>query len=100
MKIRGLYLNDKIKHILAFSAISLVLLWLIGPFLGIVISLVLSISKGIHDWEGDTEHSLSFLRIRTLRIPMEFLLDQGSDIIGITIGIALWLYAFRNPIFS
>jgi len=100
MKIRGLYLNDKIKHILAFSAISLILSWLIGPILGIVLSLVFSVSKGIHDWEGDIVHSLSFLRIRKLRIPMEFILDQGSDIIGITIGVVLWIFAFRTPIFS
>ena len=100
MKIRGLYFNDKIKHILAFSVISLVLSWLIGPILSVVLSLVFSVSKGIHDWEGDIVHSLSFLKIGTLRIPMEFLLDQGSDIIGIAIGVVLWIFTFRTPIFS
>jgi len=99
MKIRGLYLNDKIKHILAFSAISLVLSWLIGPILSVVLSLVFSVSKGIHDWEEDIAHSLNFLRIRTIRIPMEFLLDQGSDIIGIAIGVILWIFAFRTSLF-
>lgn len=94
MKIRGLYINDKVKHILAFSAISLALCWLFVPLWGIVVSLVISISKGIHDWRGDIAHSLRFLRIRSLRIPSEFLLDQASDIIGIAIGCVLRLYFF------
>jgi len=99
MKIKGLYINDKAKHILAFSFISLALSWFFGPLWGIILSLIFSISKGLHDWREDISHSMKFLRISTLRIPSEFLFDQGSDIIGIAIGVTLWMSIFHKSFF-
>lgn len=99
MRIRGLYINDKVKHILAFSLISLCLSWFLGPLWGVMVCIVFSVSKGLRDWKQDVVHSRRFFRIRKLNIPSEFLLDQGSDIIGIVAGTLLSMGIFHSPFF-